>query len=121
WARKSNPCCAFCATAGRKPSSLLARICARQLPDLLAHTCSPITTVRESSAILISRTLIWRTKSPHSPWEDADATADYHSFQANAAPYCRIAAARWYDVETCHRVPAIHRSAAHGIIRALAR
>ena len=54
WARKSNPCCAFCGTAGKKPSLLLARICAKPwliwtARDLLARTCSPITIVRRSS------------------------------------------------------------------------
>src|ERR1019366_274284 len=47
WAQKSNPCCAFCATAGRKLLLFLAGIGARRLSDLPAHTCFPIATVRK--------------------------------------------------------------------------
>src|ERR1039458_956867 len=115
WAPKSNPCCAFCARAARKLLLLRARICVRRSSGLPAHTCSPIATVRKSSETLISK-----TKRSNSQWRDANARADYHRSQPNPAFYFGIGAERG-DAETRRRVPAIHGSAAHGIIRAVAR
>ena len=54
WAQRSNPCCASCATAARKPLLRRARICARRLLERAAklrqaHTCSPVANGRKSN------------------------------------------------------------------------